>query len=50
MIEVVCEECGKFVKMPPSQYKRSNRHFCSRQCHMKSMNRELNPTRMTPKI
>ena len=50
MIEVVCEECGKLVKMPPSQYKRSKRHFCSRQCHMKSMNRELNPTRMTPKV
>ena len=50
MIEVVCEECGKLVKMPPSQYKRSKRHFCSRQCHMKYMNRELNLTRMTPKV
>ena len=27
MIEVVCEGCGKLVKMPPSQYKRSKRHF-----------------------
>lgn len=47
-IEIQCEECGKIVKMSPSQYKRSKRHFCSRQCHMAFMNRELNPTRMTP--
>lgn len=50
MIKVICEECGKIVEMPPSQYKRSKHHFCSRQCHMKSMNRELNPTRMTPEV
>ena len=43
-----CEECGKKISMPPSQYERSKRHFCSRRCHMKHMNRELNPTRMTP--
>lgn len=47
-IEIQCEECGKIVKMSQSQYKRSKRHFCSRQCHMAFMNRELNPTRMTP--
>ena len=47
-IEIQCEECGKIVKMSPPQYKRSKRHFCSRQCHMAFMNRELNPTRMTP--
>ena len=47
-VEILCEECGKIVRMPLSQYKRSKRHFCSRQCHMAFMNRELNPTRMTP--
>lgn len=50
MIRVVCEECGKIVEMPPSQYKRSSHHFCSRKCHMVFMNRELNPTRMTPEV
>ena len=47
---VTCEECGVSVKMPPSQFKRSKHHFCSRQCHMTYMNRELNPTRMTPEV
>ena len=46
----ICEECGKESNMPPSQFKRSAHHFCSKQCHMKNMNRELNPTRMTPKV
>ena len=46
-VTVKCEECGKTVTMPPSQYRRSKHHFCSRQCHMRQMNRELNPTRMT---
>jgi len=46
----MCEECGVLVNMPPSQFKRSKHHFCSRQCHMISMNRELNPTRMTPDV
>ena len=45
-MELTCEECGKPVKMPPSQFKRSKHHFCSRQCHMRYMNRELNPHRM----
>jgi len=35
---------------PPSQRKRSKRPFCSRQCHMATMNEELNPTRMTPEV
>lgn len=45
-----CEECGKEIKMPPSQYKRAKQHFCSRKCHMKNMNRELNPKRMTLEV
>jgi len=50
MIETICEECGKKVTMPPSQFNRSKNHFCSRQCHMAFMNRELNPTRMTDEV
>lgn len=42
-----CNECGKPISMPPSQWRRSEEHFCSRACHMAKMNRELNPTRMT---
>lgn len=49
-ITVKCEECGKTVTMPPSQFRKSKHHFCSRQCHMKQMNRELNPTRMTEEV
>ena len=45
-----CDLCGKQISMPPSQYKRSKEHFCSRKCHMRKMNRELNPTRMTPEV
>lgn len=47
---VICEECGAEKKMSPSQFKRSKNHFCSVQCHMKFMNRKLNPTRMTPDV
>ena len=49
-IKTLCEECGKPVQMPPSQYNRSKKHFCSRQCHMANMNRELNPTRMNEEV
>ena len=45
-----CDECGKSFVLPPSRWKRSKEHFCSRQCHMVKMNRELNPTRMTPEV
>ena len=45
-----CDECGAEVKMPPSQFKRAKNHFCSKQCHMAFMNRELNPERMTPEV
>lgn len=49
-IKCTCDECGTVVSMPPRQYNRSKNHFCSRQCHMKFMNRQLNPTRMTPEV
>lgn len=45
-----CDECGKSFMLPPSRWKRSKEHFCSRQCHMAKMNRELNPSRMTPEV
>lgn len=47
-IRTVCERCGKPVVKPPS--KATERNFCSRQCLMKTLNAELNPTRMTPEI
>ena len=47
---IICEECGAEKNMPLSQFRRSKNHFCSRQCHMKFMNRELNPIRMTPEV
>lgn len=43
-----CDQCGKQISMPPSQYNRSKRHYCSRRCHMQQLNAELNPGRMTP--
>ncbi len=49
-VKTKCDLCGKEISMPPSQYKRSKEHFCSRQCHMQKMNAELNPTRMTPEV
>lgn len=42
-----CNHCGAPISMPPSQWARSQEHFCSRQCHMAKMNAELNPTRKT---
>lgn len=41
-----CTRCGAPMYRPPSQRKRG-RPFCSRQCHMKTLNEELNPYRMT---
>lgn len=49
-VYTVCDECGKPVKMPPSQFNRAKNHFCSKQCHMAFMNRELNPSRMTQSV
>lgn len=45
-----CEECGTEVKQPIYYYNRAKNHFCSRECHMKFMNKKLNPTRMTYKV
>ena len=50
MISGTCDNCGAPISMPPSQWKRSKEHFCSRQCHMEKMNREMNPTRMTEDV
>ena len=47
---ITCVECGKEKSIPTSQFKRSKNHFCSKKCHMQYMNRELNPSRMTPKV
>ena len=47
MIKTVCAGCGKEIYKYPCQYERTKEHFCSRQCHMAKMNKELNPTRMT---
>ena len=44
-----CTCCGKEIYRPPSQRKRG-RPFCSRQCHMRLLNAELNPTRMTTEV
>lgn len=33
-----CDHCGAPISMPPSQWARSQEHFCSRQCHMAKMN------------
>lgn len=49
-IKTICFRCGKEITMPPSRYLRSDRHFCSRQCNMKTQNEELNPCRMTPEV
>ena len=45
-VTVKCEECGSTTRMPPSQFKRSEHHFCCRKCRMQYLNRTLNPHRM----
>lgn len=42
-----CTCCGAVMYRPPS-VRRRGRPFCSRRCHMKVLNAELNPGRMTP--
>lgn len=42
-----CTRCGKEMYRPPCKRK-YGRPFCSRQCHMKTLNEELNPERMIP--
>lgn len=43
-----CAGCGAPVHRFPSARKRYPHAFCSRECHMRTLNAELNPTRMTP--
>lgn len=50
MKKYLCEECGAERTVPDSVYRRSEHHFCSRTCHMRWMNRKMNPTRMTPEV
>ena len=50
MIKTVCDECGAEVVYSPSKFNRVKNHFCSKQCHMKFMNMQLNPTRMTDEV
>lgn len=47
-IVATCYRCGKEVIKSPSNA--SKRNFCSRQCHMKTMNEEMNPSRMTVSV
>ena len=43
-----CTSCGKEVPYrKPSQRKKYPHPFCSRECHMRHLNGELNPIRMT---
>lgn len=41
-----CTRCGKQMYRSRSQ-REQGMPFCSRQCHMKTLNEELNPNRMT---
>lgn len=47
---MTCFRCGSEITtyMPPTRLKRSDRFFCGRSCHMKTLNEERNPTSMTP--
>lgn len=49
-MKIKCDECGAEKYISLSQYNRSTNHFCSRACHMRYMNRILNPTRMTMEV
>ena len=42
--------CGASVKMSPSRFYKSKRHFCSNACKMRTLNEELNPNRMTHEV
>lgn len=52
MIELTCARCGKHFKRYPSQLRKRDceRYFCNRECNMKTLNEELNPTRMTENV
>lgn len=46
----LCVGCGKPIKHRPPSVQKRGRPFCSRECHMKTLNAELNETRMTPDV
>lgn len=45
-ISCTCARCGKTFERWPHEAK--GRVWCSQSCHMKDLNAERNPTRMTP--
>ncbi len=45
MIKCVCFHCGKEFVRYPHEAKNAPRVWCSQSCHMKTLNRERNPTR-----
>lgn len=47
-IKCVCEYCGKTFERWPHEIK--GRTWCSQSCHMKTLNAEMNPTRMTDEV
>lgn len=47
-VTCTCERCGKTFERWPHEAK--GRNWCSSSCHMKTMNAELNPTRMTQDV
>ena len=48
-VTLICARCGKEFQRWPSELKKRKygRYFCSRRCNLKTINEELNPTRMT---
>lgn len=47
---MVCFNCGKELPKNHRVRKGQKRVFCNRQCNMRTLNRELNATRMTPEV
>lgn len=51
-ITLRCARCGKEFQRWPSAVERRDckRFFCSKSCNLKTLNEELNPTRMTAPV
>ena len=47
-VKCTCARCGKTFERWP--HEAQGRVWCSQSCHMKDLNADLNPTRMTPAI
>lgn len=47
-VKCICEHCGKEFERWPHEVK--DRTWCSQSCHMKTLNAELNPRRMTEEV